>query len=219
MGATLPLVIKSAVARRSTRRRPHRPAVCDQHHRRDRRRAGRRLLFHLRARRSRDRSRSPRRPTSLIGVDRDRAPATPAARAGEHAATAPEQAIEAGPATTQQRLVLWTFFVSGVMSLALEIIWFRMLVIFLRPTAYAFTIMLACVLAGIALGSAIAAPLLRHAPPLAADPRRHPGRDRLRRGAVVQHAGAGATRRSTPATPWFDGSASTPISRRSSSRA
>ena len=61
----------------------------------------------------------------------------------------------------EQRVVLWTFFVSGLMSLALEIIWFRMLVVFLRPTAYAFTIMLACVLAGIALGSAIAAPLLR----------------------------------------------------------
>lgn len=61
----------------------------------------------------------------------------------------------------QRRIVLWTFFVSGMMSLALEIIWFRMLVIFLRPTAYAFTIMLACVLAGIALGSALAAPILR----------------------------------------------------------
>ena len=60
-----------------------------------------------------------------------------------------------------QRLVLWIFFVSGLMSLALEIVWFRTLVIFLRPTAYAFTIMLACVLAGIALGSTIAAPLLR----------------------------------------------------------
>ena len=61
----------------------------------------------------------------------------------------------------QRQIVLWTFFVSGVMSLALEIIWFRMLVVFLRPTAYAFTIMLACVLAGIALGSALAAPILR----------------------------------------------------------
>jgi len=61
----------------------------------------------------------------------------------------------------QRRVVLWTFFISGVMSLALEIIWFRMLVVFLRPTAYAFTIMLACVLAGIALGSAMAAPVLR----------------------------------------------------------
>lgn len=63
--------------------------------------------------------------------------------------------------TGQRQIVLWTFFVSGVMSLALEIIWFRMLVVFLRPTAYAFTIMLACVLTGIALGSALAAPILR----------------------------------------------------------
>ncbi len=74
-------------------------------------------------------------------------------------------AMAGGPATPltdgQRRIVLWTFFVSGMMSLALEIIWFRMLVVFLRPTAYAFTIMLACVLAGIALGSALAAPLLR----------------------------------------------------------
>ena len=59
------------------------------------------------------------------------------------------------------KLILWVFFLSGLMSLALEIIWFRMLVLFLRPTAYAFTIMLACVLAGIAIGSAIAAPILR----------------------------------------------------------
>jgi spermidine synthase len=67
----------------------------------------------------------------------------------------------AAETASQRRIVLWTFFVSGVMSLALEIIWFRMLVVFLRPTAYAFTIMLACVLAGIALGSALAAPILR----------------------------------------------------------
>jgi spermidine synthase len=85
-------------------------------------------------------------------------------------------AVEPGrvaPAATrsQQRLVLWTFFISGLMSLALEIVWFRTLVIFLRPTAYAFTIMLACVLAGIALGSAIASPLLamrRHWVPMLA---------------------------------------------------
>ncbi len=51
------------------------------------------------------------------------------------------------------------------MSLALEIVWFRMLVTLLRPTAYAFTIMLAAVLSGIALGSAIAAPLLARGRP------------------------------------------------------
>ena len=73
--------------------------------------------------------------------------------------TAEANAISITPA--QRQLVLWTFFISGLMSLALEIIWFRVLVVFLRPTAYAFTIMLASVLAGIALGSALAAPLLR----------------------------------------------------------
>ncbi len=61
----------------------------------------------------------------------------------------------------QRRAVLWTFIVSGTLTLALEIVWFRMLVTLLRPTAYAFTIMLAAVLAGIALGSAVATPLLR----------------------------------------------------------
>jgi spermidine synthase len=64
-----------------------------------------------------------------------------------------------------RRVILWTFGLSGLLSLALEIIWFRMLVIFLRPTAYAFTIMLAAVLAGIALGSSVATPWLRRRTP------------------------------------------------------
>ena len=64
-----------------------------------------------------------------------------------------------------QRAVLWTFALSGLLSLAIEIVWFRMLVVFLRPTAYAFTLMLAAVLAGIAIGSAIATPLLRRRGP------------------------------------------------------
>ncbi|HWI17442.1 MAG TPA: fused MFS/spermidine synthase, partial [Vicinamibacterales bacterium] len=79
--------------------------------------------------------------------------------AAQHAGAAEAESATkpiAETTTGQRRLVLWTFFVSGFLSLALEIIWFRMLVVFLRPTAYAFTIMLACVLAGIALGSALA---------------------------------------------------------------
>lgn len=76
---------------------------------------------------------------------------------------ASEQPVSVVPDLTpaSQRAVLWTFALSGVLSLAIELVWFRMLVVFLRPTAYAFTIMLAAVLAGIALGSAIATPLLR----------------------------------------------------------
>jgi spermidine synthase len=81
-------------------------------------------------------------------------PETPADDASASAATEPITA-------SQHRAVLWTFFLSGLLSLALEIVWFRMLAVYLRPTAYAFTIMLAVVLGGIALGSALATPLLR----------------------------------------------------------
>jgi spermidine synthase len=57
--------------------------------------------------------------------------------------------------------VLIVFGVSGFASLALEVIWFRVLGIMLGPTSYVFTLMLAVVLAGIALGSAIVTPVMR----------------------------------------------------------
>jgi spermidine synthase len=58
-----------------------------------------------------------------------------------------------------RRLVLLTFAVSGFVSFALEIIWFRMLILLFRPTTYAFTVMLAMVLAGIAIGSGLSTPV------------------------------------------------------------
>jgi spermidine synthase len=57
-----------------------------------------------------------------------------------------------------RKLVLLTFGVSGFVSFGLEIIWFRMLILLFRPTTYAFTIMLATVLAGIAIGSWLSTP-------------------------------------------------------------
>lgn len=51
--------------------------------------------------------------------------------------------------------------ISGLVALALEILWFRMLVQYLAATTYAFTTMLATVLFGIAVGGALAARLLR----------------------------------------------------------
>lgn len=60
-----------------------------------------------------------------------------------------------------RRAVLVVFAISGAVSLALEVLWFRVLVIFLRPTTYSFTLMLATVLAGIALGSYLSSPILR----------------------------------------------------------
>lgn len=59
------------------------------------------------------------------------------------------------------RVVLLVSALSGFASLALEVVWFRVLAIFLGPSSYTFTVVLATVLAGIALGSALAAPLLR----------------------------------------------------------
>jgi spermidine synthase len=58
-------------------------------------------------------------------------------------------------------LVLAAFGVSGAASLALEIIWFRVLVLFVPATIYAFSTMLATFLTGIAAGSALITPLMR----------------------------------------------------------
>lgn len=71
-----------------------------------------------------------------------------------HADTAP-----LAPAT--RMLVLLVIAASGAVSLALEIIWFRVLVFFLRPTTYAFASMLAAVLIGLAVGSYLVTPWLR----------------------------------------------------------
>jgi spermidine synthase len=58
-------------------------------------------------------------------------------------------------------LVLAVFAVSGFASLGLEIVWFRALAISVGPSSYAFTLMLATVLAGIALGSYLITPFMR----------------------------------------------------------
>jgi spermidine synthase len=60
-----------------------------------------------------------------------------------------------------RRVVLAVFMLSGFVSLGLEVVWFRVLLLYFTSTTYAFTIMLATVLAGIALGSYLVAPLMR----------------------------------------------------------
>ena len=62
-------------------------------------------------------------------------------------------------------LVPAVFLLSGFTSLALEVVWFRTLVLYFPATTYAFTAMLATVLAGIALGSLAVAPVLRRREP------------------------------------------------------
>ncbi|PYR64230.1 MAG: hypothetical protein DMF91_00885 [Acidobacteria bacterium] len=74
-------------------------------------------------------------------------------------------AVEAGDARDKRRrradgFVLVVFALSGLTSLALEVVWFRVLTLFLRPTVYGFSVMLATILAGIAFGSYVVAPVL-----------------------------------------------------------
>jgi spermidine synthase len=66
----------------------------------------------------------------------------------------------ATPADRRLRLVLIVFALSGLTSLALEVVWFRVLTLFLRPTVYGFAVMLATILAGIAFGSYVVTPVL-----------------------------------------------------------
>ena len=74
----------------------------------------------------------------------------------------PVAAFARAPSIVDRRLtvVLIVFALSGVVSLALEVVWFRVLTLFLRPTVYGFALMLATILAGIALGSYIVTPFL-----------------------------------------------------------
>ena len=61
----------------------------------------------------------------------------------------------------QRTLVLIVFAISGFVSLALEVVWFRVITMFLRPTVYGYAFMLSTLLFGIAAGSALATPLMR----------------------------------------------------------
>jgi len=78
--------------------------------------------------------------------------------------TRPADAARAGLRATRSNLplilVLCVFTLSGFVSLALEVVWFRVLTLFLRPTVYGFAVMLATILAGIAIGSYLIAPWL-----------------------------------------------------------
>jgi spermidine synthase len=65
------------------------------------------------------------------------------------------------PATPVSRVGQLAFAFSGFAALALEIVWFRVLVIIVPATTYAFTTMLAAVLLGLAAGSALATPFLQ----------------------------------------------------------
>ncbi|HEY6001463.1 MAG TPA: fused MFS/spermidine synthase, partial [Anaeromyxobacter sp.] len=78
----------------------------------------------------------------------------PTGRAAADRAPAPEVATGRG------RWLLWAMALSGFASLSLEVLWTRMLVLVLGTSTYAFVTMLSSFLVGIALGSALARPLV-----------------------------------------------------------
>jgi len=89
-------------------------------------------------------------------------------RPGGQAAVTPE-AVRLKPDATEPadhltagrlKVVLAVFAISGAVSLALEVVWFRVLTLFLRPTVYGFAVMLAMILVGISTGSFLVTPLL-----------------------------------------------------------
>ena len=91
-----------------------------------------------------------------------------------------------------RRVVLIVFLLSGVFSLALEVIWFRVLILQLRPTAYAFAVMLAAVLCGISAGSYAVTPWLQRRRAVAGRAVGPAARHRARRRAVAESPGRGA---------------------------
>lgn len=83
-------------------------------------------------------------------------------------ATGTETAADASSSAPDRHVASWpavgaVAWLSGFAALALEIVWFRMLVQYLAATTYAFTTMLVTVLTGIAIGGAIATSALRRA--------------------------------------------------------
>ena len=73
----------------------------------------------------------------------------------------PARSIVSSTRERTRIVVLIVFTVSGFVALALEIVWFRVLVLHVNATSRAFAVMLATVLVGIALGSYLVTPLMR----------------------------------------------------------
>lgn len=79
---------------------------------------------------------------------------------GSGAVPAPHATPVRQATAPSSRLIPAVFAISGFAALALEVVWFRVLVLIVAATTYAFTTMLATVLLGIAAGSAVATTLL-----------------------------------------------------------
>ena len=91
------------------------------------------------------------------------APAGPGGTSATLAASHPE-APATPPGGSRPWVLLAAAFASGLILLALQVVWFRLLVLFVSGTGRAFAVLLAVVLAGIALGGLVGGALLRARP-------------------------------------------------------
>jgi spermidine synthase len=82
------------------------------------------------------------------------------ARTDERVDARTEAAVAVTTSPDTRRAIATIIAISGAASLALEIVWFRVLLQILTATTYAFTTMLATVLGGIALGGVISVQIL-----------------------------------------------------------
>ena len=86
----------------------------------------------------------------------------PSATAAASTPSPPAAAAVAAPLSARsRRRILFVFMLSGFISFALEVVWFRVLSISLGGSIYAFVVMLAAFLSGISLGSYAVAPFMR----------------------------------------------------------
>jgi len=76
--------------------------------------------------------------------------------------------VPPGPALPDavRRLVWAAVFLSGLLTMAFEVLWTRILIFTLGSTVYSFTVILAAFLTGLALGSRLVVALAHRAPPL-----------------------------------------------------
>jgi spermidine synthase len=85
--------------------------------------------------------------------------------AGREGGPAPEPSAPKATATGERgRRLLAAAFLSGAILLALEVVWFRFLMLFVTGTSLAFAVLLAVVLAGIGVGGLVGARWVREDP-------------------------------------------------------
>ena len=101
----------------------------------------------------RDAAPGPRQAATADVAPHTRRPSQAAAAPGTHRSAEPAAALAA---ERLARVACLAFGASGAVSLAYEVVWSRVLAILFDSTVYGFVLMLATVLLGIALGSALA---------------------------------------------------------------